>query len=46
MELAELQARASEIIAEITGAEAGVVTSSAAAGLLLGRRQLSREVLG
>ena len=46
MEMTELQARASEIIAEITGAEAGVVTSSAAAGLLLGRRQLSREVLG
>jgi D-glucosaminate-6-phosphate ammonia-lyase len=46
MEMAELQAGASEIIAEITGAEAGVVTSSAAAGLLLGRRQLSREVLG
>jgi L-seryl-tRNA(Ser) seleniumtransferase len=36
VEMAELQARASEIIAEITGAEAGLVTSGAAAGLLLG----------
>jgi D-glucosaminate-6-phosphate ammonia-lyase len=36
IEMAELQARASEIIAEITGAEAGLVTSGAAAGLLLG----------
>jgi L-seryl-tRNA(Ser) seleniumtransferase len=35
-EMAELQARASEIIAGITGAEAGLVTSGAAAGLLLG----------
>jgi L-seryl-tRNA(Ser) seleniumtransferase len=34
--MAELQARASEIIAEITGAEAGLVTAGAAAGLLLG----------
>ena len=32
----ELQARASEIIAGITGAEAGYVTSGAAAGLTLG----------
>lgn len=31
-----LQGRASEILAEITGAEAGIVTSGAAAGLLLG----------
>jgi D-glucosaminate-6-phosphate ammonia-lyase len=36
VEMAELQARASEIIADITGAEAGLVTSGAAAGLLLG----------
>jgi L-seryl-tRNA(Ser) seleniumtransferase len=36
VEMAELQARASEIIAEITGAEAGLVTCGAAAGLLLG----------
>jgi seryl-tRNA(Sec) selenium transferase len=36
VEMAELQARASEIIAETTGAEAGLVTSGAAAGLLLG----------
>ena len=36
VDIAELQGRASEIIAEITGAEAGYVTSGAAAGLLLG----------
>jgi D-glucosaminate-6-phosphate ammonia-lyase len=36
VEMAELQARASEMVAEITGAEAGLVTSGAAAGLLLG----------
>ena len=36
VDIAELQARASEIIADITGAEAGYVTSGAAAGLLLG----------
>ncbi|MFA6109086.1 MAG: aminotransferase class V-fold PLP-dependent enzyme, partial [Candidatus Latescibacterota bacterium] len=36
VEIAELQARASEIIAEVTGAEAGYVTSGAAAALLLG----------
>lgn len=36
VDMATLQGRASEIIAEITGAEAGVVTSGAAAGLLLG----------
>lgn len=36
VDIAELQARASQIIAEITGAEAGYVTSGAAAGLLLG----------
>src|SRR5215475_5076671 len=36
VEMAELQARASEIIAEVTGAEAALVTSGAAAGLLLG----------
>jgi D-glucosaminate-6-phosphate ammonia-lyase len=36
VEMAELQARASEVIAEITGAEAALVTSGAAAGLLLG----------
>jgi seryl-tRNA(Sec) selenium transferase len=36
VDIAALQGRASEIIAEITGAEAGYVTSGAAAGLLLG----------
>ena len=36
VEMADLQARASEIIAEITGAEAGLVTAGAAAGILLG----------
>ncbi|MGH6932398.1 MAG: aminotransferase class V-fold PLP-dependent enzyme [Dongiaceae bacterium] len=36
VDIAELQARAGEIIAEATGAEAGYVTSGAAAGLLLG----------
>jgi len=36
VDMTELQTRASEIIAEITGAEAGCVTSGAAAGLLLG----------
>lgn len=36
VDMAELQGRASEIIAEITGAEAAYVTSGAAAGLLLG----------
>lgn len=36
VDIAELQARASEVVAEITGAEAGYVTSGAAAGLLLG----------
>jgi D-glucosaminate-6-phosphate ammonia-lyase len=36
VDMAELQARASEIISEVTGAEAGLVTSGAAAGLLLG----------
>jgi L-seryl-tRNA(Ser) seleniumtransferase len=36
VDMAQLQGRASEIIAEITGAEAGYVTSGAAAGLLLG----------
>ncbi len=36
VDIAELQARASEIIAGATGAEAGYVTSGAAAGLLLG----------
>ncbi|MCY3554018.1 MAG: aminotransferase class V-fold PLP-dependent enzyme [Gemmatimonadetes bacterium] len=36
VDIAELQARASAVIAEITGAEAGYVTSGAAAGLLLG----------
>jgi L-seryl-tRNA(Ser) seleniumtransferase len=32
----ELQAAASRVIAEVTGAEAGIVTAGAAAGLLLG----------
>jgi L-seryl-tRNA(Ser) seleniumtransferase len=36
VDMAELQAGASKAIAEITGAEAGIVTSGAAAGLLLG----------
>ncbi len=36
VDMTSLQARASEIIAEATGAEAGYVTSGAAAGLLLG----------
>lgn len=36
VDMNELQASASGIIAEITGAEAGLVTSGAAAGLLLG----------
>lgn len=36
VDMAQLQAAASSILAEITGAEAGIVTSGAAAGLLLG----------
>lgn len=36
VDIAELQARASAVITEATGAEAGYVTSGAAAGLLLG----------
>jgi D-glucosaminate-6-phosphate ammonia-lyase len=36
VDIAQLQARASELIAEVTGAQAGYVTSGAAAGLLLG----------
>ena len=36
VDMAALQARASELIAETTGAEAGLVTAGAAAGLLLG----------
>src|SRR5689334_722066 len=36
VDIAELQAGASRIIVELTGAEAGIVTSGAAAGLLLG----------
>ena len=36
VDIAQMQARAGEVIAEITGAEAGYVTSGAAAGLLLG----------
>ena len=36
VDMAELQAGASKVLAEITGAEAGIVTSGAAAGLLLG----------
>jgi L-seryl-tRNA(Ser) seleniumtransferase len=36
VDMGELQARASTVIAEVTGAEAGYVTSGAAAGLLLG----------
>ncbi len=36
VEMSTLQGRASEIISEVTGAEAGIVTAGAAAGLLLG----------
>ena len=36
VDMVELQARASALIAEATGAEAGLVTSGAAAGVLLG----------
>lgn len=36
VDMTELQAKASELIAEATGAEAGYVTSGAAAGLMLG----------
>ncbi len=36
VDVVELQARASQLIAEATGAEAGLVTSGAAAGVLLG----------
>src|SRR5690349_19490424 len=36
VDIAELQGRASELIATATGAEAGIVTAGAAAGLLLG----------
>src|SRR5260370_17010608 len=36
VDIAELQAAASRTIAEATGAEAGLVTSGAAAGLMLG----------
>src|SRR3712207_3064651 len=35
VDLAELQARASELLAEATGAEAGYATAGAAAGLML-----------
>ena len=36
VDIAELQANAGQLIAELTGAEAGYVTSGAAAGLMLG----------
>jgi L-seryl-tRNA(Ser) seleniumtransferase len=36
VDIAELQAGASTVISKVTGAEAGIVTSGAAAGLLLG----------
>ena len=36
VDMVELQARASELIAEVTGAEAGLVSSGAAAAMLLG----------
>ncbi len=36
VDIAELQGRASEVIAQCTGAEAGIVTSGATAGLLVG----------
>ena len=35
-----LHERAGQVIADLTGAEAGYVTSGAAAGLVLGRRRL------
>jgi D-glucosaminate-6-phosphate ammonia-lyase len=36
IDIADAQGRASDLIAELTGAEAGIVTSGASAGLLLG----------
>src|SRR6476620_5798620 len=36
VDMFELQARASDIVAEVTGAEAGLVTSGASAALLVG----------
>jgi len=36
VDMGELQGRASELIAKVTGAEAGIVTSGAMAGLLVG----------
>ncbi len=36
VDIGELQGRASEVISECTGAEAGIVTSGAMAGLLVG----------
>src|SRR5689334_56072 len=36
VDIGELQGRASELISQCTGAEAGIVTSGATAGLLLG----------
>jgi len=36
IDIADAQGRASELIAELTGAEAGIVTSGASAGLMLG----------
>jgi D-glucosaminate-6-phosphate ammonia-lyase len=36
VDIADLQARASEVISKITGAEAGIVTSGAMGGLLVG----------
>jgi len=36
IDMGELQGRASELIARLTGAEAGIVTSGAMAGLLVG----------
>jgi D-glucosaminate-6-phosphate ammonia-lyase len=36
VDIADLQGRASEVIAQCTGAEAGIVTSGATAGLLVG----------
>ena len=36
VDIADLQGRASEVIAKCTGAQAGIVTSGAAAGLLVG----------
>ena len=43
--LDQLQAAASRVIGEVTGAEAGLVTSGAAAGLMLGPRRSWRDTI-